>query len=811
MPAHKNSLVRILVPLAAGSALVAVVTLWILGNARGGSGKAPAPGAAPSAVASPSELTSPTPTPGTADAQAALDPVRPPPATADAATPAVPEAEATPAEQSTPQPPVAAGDTAPPQPTLPVGLRARALDGVPPLDPLGTLGEGSAFEGRIRFSPFGAGVESLELSREFVEVGSDKHVELQASRVVDGVAAVPLALLFVEIDGQQVNLTGLEVEHGRVVTRSVWRQLAPGRFEALIEDASGGLVGTVRREFTFQPGSHDMELRQWFENATDRALSVRFVQTGMIDMPPPDSTYGGDKRRVRYGYLLRPESQGTDPTVVVDHLLEGRASLLGKKNDALVYQGASYKAWAETGPVWPTPDAVSDGLRLVWTAFTDRYFVVALHPLVDPAAPLRAEDKVFAPVVERIDRVALNRAAGKAEDAVILLRLTSGAIEAPAGGRADASMGVYAGPASAPVLAATPRGTALGLDRVVVYNFGGLCAPCTFDWLTHALIWVLRFFEGLTKDWAIAIVLLVVVVRGALHPITRWSQIRLQRFSAQMQAVGPKQQKLREKFKDDPKRLQAETAKLWKEEGVNPAGALGCLPMFLQSPVWIALYATLFFASELRHEPAFYGVFQSMTGGAWTFLNDLSAPDHAIPLPAWMHFSFPLFGAVKSVNVLPLILGVVFFIHQKYLTPPSAATLTPEQEAQQKMIKWMSVVMFPLFMYAAPSGLAIYFITNSTLAIFENKWIRAHMTKHDLLNVEKIKAEKAERMSRRAASGKAGPAGGGFLARLQKMAEEQQRKQAEASGYNAKVRKVANKLADKQTKKTIDRKYKDRE
>jgi membrane protein insertase Oxa1/YidC/SpoIIIJ len=127
------------------------------------------------------------------------------------------------------------------------------------------------------------------------------------------------------------------------------------------------------------------------------------------------------------------------------------------------------------------------------------------------------------------------------------------------------------------------------------------------------------------------------------------------------------------------------------------------------------------------------------------------------------------------------------------------------------MIKWMSVVMFPLFMYAAPSGLAIYFITNSTLAIFENKWIRAHMTKHDLLNVEKIKAEKAERMSRRAASGKAGPAGGGFLARLQKMAEEQQRKQAEASGYNAKVRKVANKLADKQTKKTIDRKYKDRE
>ncbi len=303
-----------------------------------------------------------------------------------------------------------------------------------------------------------------------------------------------------------------------------------------------------------------------------------------------------------------------------------------------------------------------------------------------------------------------------------------------------------------------PEIASLNMPEMVVSNLGGICAPCTFSWLTDILIGVLRTFHSIVGDWAVSILLLVVLVRTCLHPVTRWSQIRVQRFSVQMQAMAPKQKAIREKYKDDSKKQQAEMGKLWREEGISPAGMLGCLPMFLQSPVWIALYATLFFASELRHEPAFYGLFQNALN--WGFMNDLSAPDGAIPLPASMHFSFAMWGSVDSINVLPLLLGVVFFLHQKYLTPPTQATLTPEQESQQKMMKVMMVFLFPVMMYAAPSGLALYFITNSGLGIIENKWIRAHMKKHGMLEIENIRAEKKDK-------------GPGFLQRMTEAAEAQ--------------------------------------
>ncbi len=180
---------------------------------------------------------------------------------------------------------------------------------------------------------------------------------------------------------------------------------------------------------------------------------------------------------------------------------------------------------------------------------------------------------------------------------------------------------------------------------------------------------------------------------------------------------------------------------------------------------WIALSAMLSFAQELRQQPAFYGVFQKLTGHEWHFLADLSQPDHLIPLGT--SFSIPLLstmmGPISAFNVVPLILGVVFFAHQKYLTPPQTAPMTPEQEMQMKITKWMSVILFPLMMYNAPSGLALYFTANSAFAIVENHWIRKHIEKHDLLNPEKFKKKPKA----------ANP--NGFMARLQAAAEARMR------------------------------------
>lgn len=599
----------------------------------------------------------------------------------------------------------------------------------------------------IRFSPLGAGIQELILLDEFETVKLIEHIRLQ-ERVdgPNGIAAVPFAMIGLEIDGSFVELSGAGF------SSPVWAQLSPGLFECTIVDELGNPVARVSRIFTMRDTPHAFMLQQRVENLSDDPHMFRIMTTAMIDMPKAKNGYAGDRRRVRFGTLKSQEQQGNSIQVTVDHDLSNRSKLLGSK----VKDSNGNKYYNEAQPVWPTEKTIEKGDRLSWVGFSDRYFSVILHPMLDPLST-NPDDRLITPSVASIDRFVLNTYAN-APDTTIVLSATSPALTVEPGASASVTNGIYAGPRTKPVFIEDPVLAALNLPDMVVYNIGGFCAGCTFDWLTNILIAVLRIFHSFVGDWAVSIMLLVVLVRGCLHPITRWSQIRMQRFGVQMQSMAPKQKALREKYKDDPKRMQQEMSKLWKEEGISPLGMLGCLPMMLQSPVWIALYATLFFAVELKHQPAFYGVFQNITNGSWMFLSDLSSADAAIPLPEFMHFSFPLWGNVSSINILPLLLGVVFFAHQKYLTPPTQATLTPEQESQQKMMKVMMVVMFPVMMYTAPSGLALYFLTNSTMGIIENKWIRAHMKKHGMLEIENIRAEKAKK-------------GPGFMQRMNEAAE----------------------------------------
>jgi len=617
----------------------------------------------------------------------------------------------------------------------------------------------------VEFSRFGAGIESLQLSDAYETVKREKHVTVQKARVdrANFLKAVPFALASVTINGERVVLGARS---------DTWRQSAadPGHFEAEILDRDGAAVARVTRRFIVLPASYELTIDQSLENLTAEPMTVVWTQTGPIDLPTPQSLYGGDKRRVRYGYLLNPARQSASDQVTADGRLTQRNKLLGKRVKTT-------GAYAPSRALWPDDWNLDEGHRLVWAAMTDRYFAVAAHPLLDDPENASAEDKLFteATSLKRLVLNAESESNDKQHPPIIVLSLTSDERTAAPGGSVSASIGVYAGPLNEPELKADATAVALGLDGIVIYNFGSICAFCTFSWLTHILLAVLRVLHSVTFDWALSIILLVIVVRSVLHPITRWSQIRMQRFGVQMQAMGPKQKKLKERYGDDPKKLQQETAKLWREEGISPAGMLGCLPMFLQSPVWIALYATLYFVYDLRHQPAFYGVFQKISGGQWGFLSDLASPDAAIPLPSFMHFSFWIWGSVTAINVLPIIMAFVFYAHQKYLTPPTAATLTPEQQQQQKMMKVMMIFMFPLFMYAAPSGLALYFVTNSSIAIVENRWIRAHMKKHDMLDPDKIRESRKNK-------------GGGFLSRLKDVAEAQQAAKDQGSGSQAPTR-----------------------
>jgi YidC/Oxa1 family membrane protein insertase len=192
---------------------------------------------------------------------------------------------------------------------------------------------------------------------------------------------------------------------------------------------------------------------------------------------------------------------------------------------------------------------------------------------------------------------------------------------------------------------------------------------------------------------------------------------------------------------------------------------LGCLPMFLQMPIWVALYAMLYYAIELRHQPAFYGVFQAISGGKWPFLADLAASDHFIPLPESMHVTLPMLGHVTSINLLPVLLGIVFFIQQKYMQAQQT-NVDPQVAQQQAIMKWM-VLLFPLMLYNSPCGLTLYIFASTSVGIIESKRVRAHLKQ---LEAEGKLFEKKPNKP------------GGFMDRLMKAAEERMKQQGGGPG-----------------------------
>lgn len=695
MPAEKNTTLRIIVPIIVAVLGVVIVVAGYRNSAR--QAQRPQPTTpAPAPTLAPAEDQPPNPTPA----------------------------------QAEPPPPPVAAPTLPPQPhtssiTTPAVPRLRARPQPPSTAPpasIGALVHGGQDKARIDFTRLGAGVEAITMADYFDTIAQTRHYEVQRRQTVPGPTGRPevltsLAARAVLIDGQLVDLFGSDSE-------PLWRETAPGCFEAEVIDENDNPVLRITRAFSLRPASFLIDAEQRLENLTTETLRVEWVQYGPIELNEDGGGYGLDMRRVRLGYLLDPARDPSRQIVHPDTRLQGRAAVISRTTGG-----------SADGLVWPRPADFANAAELVWVAQTSRYFAFAVMPRLDPAA---AASNFTNPAANPLDKrlaladevYAIVRGQPGQSDPKLLLQLTSAPTVIAPGNAADLSFSAYAGPLARTHLApkVDPLFGALALSDLVIYNIGGMCAWCTFQPLARGLLAFLTFaHDYLVFDWALAIMLLVVCVRALLHPITRRSQIAIARFSKQMQALAPKQQKIREKFKDDPKRMQQEMVQLMREEKVSYRGALGCLPMFLQMPIWIALYAMLYFSFELRHQPAFYGVFQFLTGGRWLFLADLSVADHFIPFG--VSFTVPLLGfRIDGLNILPLLLGIVFYIQQKYLTPTPTQAMTPEQEMQFKMMRFMTVVMFPVFMYPAPAGLSVYFITNSVLGILESRWIRAHIT-----------------------------------------------------------------------------------
>ena len=218
-------------------------------------------------------------------------------------------------------------------------------------------------------------------------------------------------------------------------------------------------------------------------------------------------------------------------------------------------------------------------------------------------------------------------------------------------------------------------------DRIV--NYG------TFDTISKALLFLLVKTHDGTHSWGWAIILVTILIYFILFPLSYKSMLSMKK----MQALQPKIEEIRTKYKDNPQKLQTETMELYKCEKVNPFG--GCFPMLLQIPVFFALYQLL-----VR--------FDSLKGASFLWIKDLSEPDRLIPLSS----NFPVVG--NEINILPILMAATMFIQQKISSPKNVSGSAAEQ---QKMMTVIMPILFGFLFYKMSSGLVLYWLVNSLLML----------------------------------------------------------------------------------------------
>ena len=235
-------------------------------------------------------------------------------------------------------------------------------------------------------------------------------------------------------------------------------------------------------------------------------------------------------------------------------------------------------------------------------------------------------------------------------------------------------------------------------ERQGITNFSLAIDWGWFRWFEKPIFTLLDVLFHTTGNFGVAIILLTLIVRGMMFPVAQRQFASM----AAMRAIQPKMKAIQERYKDDKPRQQQEVMALYKAEGVNPLA--GCLPMFLQIPVFFALYKVLVLTIEMRHQP-FFG-----------WIRDLSAPDptHVLNLFGLLPFTPPGF---LGIGLLALLMGVTMWAQFK-LQP---AAMDPSQQQVMAIMPWM--MMFVMSTFA--SGLLLYWTTSNILTIAQQRFLYA--------------------------------------------------------------------------------------
>ncbi len=399
---------------------------------------------------------------------------------------------------------------------------------------------------------------------------------------------------------------------------------------------------------------------------------------------------------------LRPWGQVarlTEPTTLGYSVLhEGLIGVLGSTGlKELTYASALKNYDPATNTVKET---FSD--KAGWLGFTDQYWAAVLVP--DQSKPYDArmfgnEKKQF-----YVDFLEKPVTVAPGEKETVTNRLFAGAKE---------------------VKLLEQYKTEYGIDR-----FNKLVDWGWFFFITEPMFYLMDFFYKLVGNFGVAILLTTVLVKLLFFPLANKSYESM----SKMKKLQPEMKKLQERFKDDKAKQQQALMELYRKEKVNPMA--GCLPIFIQIPVFFSLYKVLLVAIEMRHAP-FFG-----------WIKDLSAPD-----PTSV---FNLFGLIPwtppqflMLGILPLLMGVSMFVQMR-LNP------TPPDPVQAQVFTYMPLI-FTFMLAHFPAGLVLYWTWNNILSFSQQALIMKRQgTEIDIMHnvgIKKVHGS-VQRMTARLSNGR---------------------------------------------------------
>lgn len=219
---------------------------------------------------------------------------------------------------------------------------------------------------------------------------------------------------------------------------------------------------------------------------------------------------------------------------------------------------------------------------------------------------------------------------------------------------------------------------------------------------TNLIVVLDRLFFG---SYGLAIIVFTLLLRAATMPLT----MRQIQSSKKMQTLQPKLQEIQKKY-SDPKRRSEETMKLYKEEGVNPAGCL--VPTLIQFPIWIALYDVI--KTTLGSTPESL-ITLSHTLYPWSFIQ------HAVPLTS--HFLWLNLGTGDKTYIMPVLVFVTMWVQQKLTMTPQTMAANSQTKQTNQMMLWFMPLLFAWFTISVPSGLAVYWVISNLAGIAVNYYV----------------------------------------------------------------------------------------